>query len=454
MANLFSGVVERVFGERIEALARERVNLAVRALDDSHDRLWGAGDRFPRERRRFNREEILKDALDAWRDNPLARRVVALTTQYVVGGGISIESDDAAAHEFLNAWWNHRLNRMLIRCYEWCDELTRTGEIFPTLATDVSGMSYVRAIPASLIAEIECAGNDLEQEIKFMEFSSHATASVGGEARSWAGYREQGDAPDEEGKFETVMLHYAINRPIGALRGESDLAPILRWLTRYAAWLEDRVRLNRFRQSFLYVVYGKFKDAAQRLARQAELNANPPNPGSILVADDGQERWDVMSPKLDSFEANTDGLAVKKMVAVGAGAPLHFLAEPESATRTTAESSDEPTFRHYEQRQIYFRWILGDVARIVLRRRAAVDKRINPNAKIVVKTPDIYARDNGGLATAAKSIIEGFLQLRERNLIDDAELLRLAYRFAGEVVDVEEVLKGGEGSRWQIADSK
>jgi hypothetical protein len=40
------------------------------------------------------------------------------------------------------------------------------------------------------------------------------------------------------------MLHYAVNRPVGAVRGESDLAPILPWLRRYNRWLEDRVRLN------------------------------------------------------------------------------------------------------------------------------------------------------------------------------------------------------------------
>jgi hypothetical protein len=37
---------------------------------------------------------------------------------------------------------------------------------------------------------------------------------------------------------------YAVNRPIGALRGESDLAPILPWMQRYSRWLEDRVRLS------------------------------------------------------------------------------------------------------------------------------------------------------------------------------------------------------------------
>ena len=43
------------------------------------------------------------------------------------------------------------------------------------------------------------------------------------------------------------MLHYAVNRPIGAVRGEGDLTPILPWAKRYSEWLKDRVRLNRQR---------------------------------------------------------------------------------------------------------------------------------------------------------------------------------------------------------------
>ena len=32
---------------------------------------------------------LQQQALEAWRVNPLARRIVGLTSQYVVGGGIS-----------------------------------------------------------------------------------------------------------------------------------------------------------------------------------------------------------------------------------------------------------------------------------------------------------------------------------------------------------------------------
>ena len=47
---------------------------------------------------RHFREEIQRDALLAWRTNPLAKRIVSLTTQYVIGEGIKLESRHAASN--------------------------------------------------------------------------------------------------------------------------------------------------------------------------------------------------------------------------------------------------------------------------------------------------------------------------------------------------------------------
>jgi hypothetical protein len=227
---------------------------------------------------------------------------------------------------------------------------------------------------------------------------------------------------------------------LGAKRGESDLAPLLRWLSRYAAWLEDRARLNRYRNTFLFWVRANFTSQADRLARQAELNANPPNPGSILVTDNS-ESWEVLAPKLESHEAGEDGLAIKKMIAAGSANPMHFLAEPEGSTRTTAESAGGPTYRHYEQRQLFFKWAIQDLAKAVVRRRKMVDRTVNPESEIITTGTDISARDNAALATAASVIVASMTTMRDRGLIDDYELLRIVYRFAGEVIDLEEVLK-------------
>jgi hypothetical protein len=396
-------------------------------------RLLAERDRYP-----ATREQVLAQAFEAWRVNPLARRIVALTTQYVVGAGVTLRADHAATQAFLGEWWNHRLNQLAMRVYEWCDELTRAGELFLLVSTDAAGMSYVRAVPAGEISAVETARNDAEQELCYVQRSSG-----GGDETTWPAYHPLDDQPDDQGRFKTVMLHYAINRPAGAVRGESDLAPLLRWLSRYSAWLEDRARLNRFRQTFLFVVRARFASESERQARQAALNSTPPPPGSILVTDPSEE-WSVLNPELDSADAAADGLALKKMIASGSGLPLHFLAEPESATRTTAESAGGPTFRRFEQRQVFFLWLVRDLARMVVRRRAMAQHGVDAQADIQVRGADISGRDNASLSISAATIAGAMKDLRDRGLIDDAELLRIVYKFAGEVVDVEDLLHAGQ----------
>ncbi len=419
-------LLERILGKTIQ----RRVEMALAAVDDARDRAVSGGHALERDRWPGDREDLLRQALEAWRVNPLARRIVELTSQYVVGGGIGVSCAHAETQRFLRAFWNERLNRMDMRVFELCDELTRSGELFLLLTTDAGGMSYLRAIPALQVTGVETAANDLEQEVRY----------TGRDEQAWKAYDEAGD----DGQ-SPVMLHYAVNRPVGALRGESDLAPLLRWLARYAAWLEDRARLNRYRFAFLYTVTLHGASLAERRRRQAELNLNPPAPGSLLVKDEG-ETWEVLSPRLEAAQAGEDGLALKKMISAGAGVPLHFLAEPESATRTTAESAGGPTFRRYEQRQEYFLWLLGDLLRVVVRRAALAGRRVDANAPVSVKGADVSARDNAALAVASSTVISAFGELRDRGLIDDAELLRLSYRFAGEAADVQDLLARGARS--------
>src|SRR5512136_3079291 len=119
-------------------------------------------DTYPRDRYPQDRDEVLQDALDAWRDNPLARRVVELTTEFVVGNGLNVTCEHEATHKFMQEWWSHPKNKMPQRIYEWCDELSRAGELFPILSTGPDGMTYVRAIPASDILEIRTYQEDIE----------------------------------------------------------------------------------------------------------------------------------------------------------------------------------------------------------------------------------------------------------------------------------------------------
>jgi hypothetical protein len=425
MTNLLS----RWFEQRVNEAVSKRVQLILTDRDSFYEQ---GGPREERDRAVYDREEVLRQCLEAWRVNPLARRVVALTTQFALGGGISLSSPHPATQTFLQSWWNHRLNQMPLRLVEWSDELTRTGELFILVSTGADGMSYLRVIPALAIAGIRSATNDSAQELAYIEKDSLA-GDLGElrEGRIWAAYDPISDSLGEEGAFPPVMLHFAVNRPAGALHGESDLAPILKWLGRYTQWLEDRARLNRFRQTFLFQVKARFTSEAERNARQAALNGNPPPPGSILVTDES-ESWSVLSPELDSFEASQDGMAIKKMIAAGVALPLHFLAEPESTTRTTAESAGLAVFKHLEQRQQVLFVIVHELASVAIKRRALVDRKVRSDADIAVTGPEVCVRDNAALAGAAVQAMKAFGALRERGLIDDRELLRVVYRFSGE----------------------
>lgn len=432
---MFSRMVARVFRREIQQGVRNA--LAV----TENDRTFGGSGRVglngERERPGYEREEVQRQALEAWRSNPLARRMVELTTHYVAGGGLTFTCRHEPTRRFLEQFWNHALNRMEVRCGEWCDELTRTGNLFILLSTDPAGMSYVRAIPAESLERIETRPNDLEQPLRYYPKPTLEEPSPA----PWLAYDPAADSLQtvlEE--RAVVMLHYAINRPVGAQWGESDLAPLLRWLTRYSAWLEDRLRLNHFRNSFLFVLRTRFQSEAERLARQQYINSSPPPDGSILVCDEN-ETWDTISPKLEASDANTDGLALKKVIAAGAGLPLHFLAEPESATRTTAEAAGGPTYRRFEQRQRFFLWLVRDVLSAAAARRSLFDRRVSRRAEIEVRGADISSRDNLELSNAAAGAVRAFGELRERGVIDDAELLRVVYRFANEPLDMAEMLE-------------
>jgi hypothetical protein len=304
--------------------------------------------------------------------------------------------------------------------------LSRSGELFFLLSTDAAGMSYLRAVPAAQVTAVRTAPNDVQQEQACVE----RCPAAAGEEREWPVYDPQNDGPGTDGGFAPVMLHYAVNRPVGAVRGESDLAPLLRWLNRYAGWLEDRVRLNRWRTTFAYVVKQRFTDEAERLQRQMTLASGVPPPGSILVVDES-ESWEVIEPKLESRDAGEDGLALKRMIAAGAGVPLHFLAEPEGSTRTTAESAGGPAYRRFEQRQDFFCWMLSDLARAALRRRGLA-RGLALEAAVRVEGGDLSARDNAELAAGAKAVSEALAGLYDRGLVEAGEVRRLVYRFLGE----------------------
>lgn len=376
----------------------------------------------------------ITDGLEAWRKNPLARRIVALTTDYVVADGITLSATYAPMQRFLDEWWTHPQNHMDMRLPGLCEDLTRDGELFPVLSINkADGMSYVRFKPASRIDKIKWHKDDYETETEYHElpFSAHAIAD-----KWWpSAHHHSAD------KAKQIMYHYAVNRPGGCIRGESDLAPALRWLKLYSNWLQDRARLNWASRMFLWFVTvpsGKVK------AKQQQYKS-PPASGSIVVHDSG-ETWELKTPAIRAPDAKDDGRAIKRMAAVATGTPLHHLSDEENANLATATAMQEPANRHYARRQRYFTYILRDLtaqAYNIWRVRGKRRWRPCTYHDITATTQEITRDDNLKLAQAGRAIVGMLAQMRDQLTTAGVPIthdlnrltLDLALKFAGEVLD-------------------
>lgn len=379
------------------------------------------------------------DALDAWRKNPIARRIVNIVTAYVVGGdGIRLKAPDYETFDrFLQQFINHPKNHLMLRQSDWCDELTRSGEIFPVLFTNpVDGMSYVRMVPASKIKDIDWKEGDYETELRYYE----DTGSLEDD-KIWYSPHAPEARPKDNGDPPPVMLHYAINRPVGAIRGESDLAPILPWLKRYSRWLEDRVRLNAAIRAFLWIV----KVPSNMVKEKEEQYRKPPSPGSVIIADKESEEWEAVTPSIKAADASHDGRAIRWMVVAGGpGIGLHDIGEAATSNLATAKAMSEQRRRFLRRRQAYFSFILADLAVQAWNRAVALDLqrgRIVTPEIVEVQTPDVAPEDNVTLAEAAREMAGAMKDLREtlgpseqfRRLV-----LKMVLKFAGETITEEQ----------------
>jgi len=385
-------------------------------------------------------QEIYADALEAWRKNPIAWRIIAITTDYIVGDQISLNSPLKSLDRFIQKFWHHPKNRMPLRLESMSDELARAGDLFVALFRNPQdGMSYIRFVTKDRIAAIETAPNDWESEWYFYE------TLEGGGQRRWL----SPDAP-ESAEAEAVMLHYAVNRPLGALMGESDLTTMIPWLLRYSRMLEDRVRLHWAVRAFLWVI----TVPGNRVREKQEQYRTPPEAGSIIVKDES-ERWEVHAPNLNAGDARHDLQAVRAMIDAGSGYPPHWRGDAGDISLATAQAMQNPTERHLLRRQRHFIYILQDILYHAYRRAVEIGAaRPLPAAYesgasgaetgpgglydylFRVHLPDISRYDNQALAQATRDLSQAFAslgtQLPALSPTLGREALRLAFKFCGE----------------------
>jgi len=402
-------------------------------VDDSAG--WLAFSGGPNDRDASEIQQQYTDALEAWRKNPMAKRIIDTITDYCLGDGITPTAPGTIGR-FLDTWWNHPKNQMDLRMPELSDELARAGDLFLTLHRNpTDGLSYIRPIPKDRITKIETAPNDWETELAYHERITDSPADT----RCWLS-----PSHPQAAEANAIMVHYSVNRVIGCLMGESDLATIIPWLLRYSRLIEDRVRLHWAARAFLWIV----TVPSAKVNAKREQYRTAPDSGSIIVKDETED-WSPVAPNLQGFDAQFDMRSVRQMIDAGSGLPPHWRGEAHDVSLATAEAMEHSASRHLRRRQKYLQYMVLDLLHLAYTRAWQLRTvRARPNRDAITCTlTDIDRDDNRDLAEAARTIAQAsqtlHATLETPSNRQSTRLQRLALqlvtKFAGEPLDDDQL---------------
>jgi hypothetical protein len=190
----------------------------------------------------------------------------------------------------------------------------------------------------------------------------------------------------------------------------------------------------------------KGADRRAILNRQSEL-AVPPSPGSIIVSNEN-EQWVAVQPQIAAGDVNLDGLAIRLMIAAGAGVPLFWLAEAEHTARGTAAEMAAPTYAHFRQRQLYFGWLMRSLAVDALRRRGLVDVVVDD---VEAEFPELVPSQSLSVASALAQLTQSLVTAKEQGWVTEEDAAQVYQHFLGEAVNLPGSVvsvgeRGGKGS--------
>ena len=397
--------------------------------------------------------EIHNACYEAYNSNPLANYIVEITTNFVLGAGITVVAANKRAQRVIDLFWRDGDNHMDTRVYSLCTELSLYGEQFIRFFVNpYDGRVKIAQLDPSLIDEVETDPENVErvtrvhvrpggpsrQSIVDSRKKDTGSDSSSGGATNSIDYRPS--TIDSEGVWLSCpdeVMQVAINKVSNAKRGKSDLATLLPWLRRYKDWLTDRVRINKYKGAFLWTI--KLQGADRKTIDRKRMEyAYPPEPGSVVVHNESEE-WGAVQPHIDADNVAADGRAIKLMIAMGAGLPEHYLSEGGEVNYATAAEMGLPTFRKFQRRQDQFALLVRAIVdRVIAEAVRAGTLPAGVDRAYEVRMPELAPDDNSQAAQATATMAGALATARAQGWVSDETAMRLLYAAANAPIDVAE----------------
>lgn len=334
----------------------------------------------------LQQERMLEIAWFLFEQNPLAKRLITLTSDLVTGGGITVDADDDRIQAVIDKVWTGRINQLQSRAREFHNALGITGElVLPVAVNPINGglqLGYLD--PAQVEAVIPTPGNILvPMAIRLKPDPS----SGSGTGRQLSIVQEN----PVTGRLEGECFYLGINKLPNSLRGRSDLLAYADWIDMYDQFMLSEVERIHLQSSFVWDYTIEGADAA---TVKAKLNALPqPRPGQVFGHNE-KEKLEARTPDLKATDRSAAGRMMLTHIIGSFGFPLSYFGFIDS-NRATIEGQNDIMLRTPASRQYEYQGFLETIVRFAVEQATHRNPVLFRDAKagFKVRMPEIQAKD-------------------------------------------------------------
>jgi len=404
-------------------------------------------------------EQMQATAFYLSESNPMARRILSIVRDFVLGDGAQLiaQDDDQgikdACQAVIDRFWRDPYNRLDLWSFDLVFELGLWGELcLPVTINPVDGSVRLGYIdPADILDVIV---DPLDQKTPLVVVvrdrilattrrhyrvihmdDNPVSASYG----RMVGVEKSGELSmeiivdpsvgvgGERIAFDGACFFFTINKVTNARRGRSDLLTLADWIDAIDQHLFGEIDRALLMKAFVWDV--SFEGAGETELLDYQRKNPAPKPGSVRYHNQ-KVKWEAVTPDLKTQDSQILTDLLGSHVATGSGLPKVWLNGLMDANRATAAEMGEPAIKFLTARQRYVKYIIEHILTFVLDqaelkkrlpRRKAEQGIMPPPWRLAVQMPEIRQKDMASAATTFASAVQALASA----LADDAVSLEV-----------------------------
>ena len=379
----------------------------------------------------FTQERSIEIAYYLWRSNPLARRIIELQVDHIVGDGIRVRAKDPTVQAWLDDFCNDPVTAFHRKFPDRVRYLSVFGEqILPTYVHEASGKVRLGYIDPAAVESIRLDDQNAEIVRDIV-------------VRNPGGSGEPTVLPvvnwnDETGYREGKAVYWAINRPPNSTRGASDLLSQVDWLDaldQYLIGTVDRILLQN-----LTFVDLEVQGADEKTLKDMQKAYSHLKPGTVRARNE-KMKAQFLSPEIDGRDIADVGRILTNWCGVRAGYPPHWLGQPGETNRATADAEGVPALKSLRSRQRVIRSMIGDLFDYVIdqaQKAGTIAPDVDRSFDVVMHP--ITSVDTARIADAVSKLTNALSMGQEEGWVTDEETATVFRHTIGLLgIDLEDV---------------